>query len=359
MTLFRIDHDSIAPVDRTTFADETLRERHDLQRLLRDRIDVVCADVMVLAEEFGGWERSKRRIDLLGVDRNANLVVIELKRTEDGGHMELQAIRYAAMVSSMTFQQAVEVHREWREARSMGGDAEHVLLDFLKWDEPDEDAFGQSVRIVLVAADFSREVTTTALWLLDHDINVMCVRVRPYATDGQILLDVQRIIPLPETAEFTERVQEKRRAVREAREHDRDYTRFDVTVEGEVFADLPKRRAVLLVVTGLCRQGVDPDEVAVVVPHARGLFLSAEGKLDAAAFKSAMKGVAARDGWSFDPGRWFLGDDQLIRAKGRTYALTNQWGKSTHAAIDAMLARWPDRQVACRAAASDQAPSEP
>jgi len=33
-------------------------------------------------------------------------VVIELKRTNDGGHMELQAIRYASMVSAMTFERA-------------------------------------------------------------------------------------------------------------------------------------------------------------------------------------------------------------------------------------------------------------
>ena len=35
--------------------------------------------------------------NLLCIDREANLVVVELKRTEDGGHMDLQAIRYAAM----------------------------------------------------------------------------------------------------------------------------------------------------------------------------------------------------------------------------------------------------------------------
>lgn len=29
----------------------------------------------------------------------ANLVIIELKCTQDGGHMELHAIRYAAMVA--------------------------------------------------------------------------------------------------------------------------------------------------------------------------------------------------------------------------------------------------------------------
>jgi hypothetical protein len=39
-------------------------------------------------------------------DKQAWLVVIELKRTLDGGHMELQAIRYASMVSAMTFERA-------------------------------------------------------------------------------------------------------------------------------------------------------------------------------------------------------------------------------------------------------------
>ena len=38
----------------------------------------------------------RRRIDLLGNDRDTNLVIIELKRNDDSGHMELQAIRYAA-----------------------------------------------------------------------------------------------------------------------------------------------------------------------------------------------------------------------------------------------------------------------
>ena len=31
------------------------------------------------------------------LDNAARLVVVELKRTDDGGHLELQALRYAAM----------------------------------------------------------------------------------------------------------------------------------------------------------------------------------------------------------------------------------------------------------------------
>ena len=98
MPIFEITQSAIRKLSETTFSAAGVRERADLQRLLRSNIEVVSPDTLVISEEFGEWEDSRRRIDLLGLDRDANLVVIELKRTEDGGHMELQAIRYAGML---------------------------------------------------------------------------------------------------------------------------------------------------------------------------------------------------------------------------------------------------------------------
>ena len=54
---------------------------------------MICPETEVLTEEFRDWQDSYRRIDLIGLDKEANLVVIELKHSEDGGHMELQALR--------------------------------------------------------------------------------------------------------------------------------------------------------------------------------------------------------------------------------------------------------------------------
>ena len=124
MAIYELLTDRITEVPRTTFAALAVRERDDMQRLLREFIDVIAPDTMVLAEEFGAWEDSKRRIDLLGVNKKGELVVIELKRTEDGGHMELQAIRYAAMVSTMRFDQAVETHEKYLRALGISDDAE-------------------------------------------------------------------------------------------------------------------------------------------------------------------------------------------------------------------------------------------
>ncbi|MGH7830281.1 MAG: hypothetical protein ACREP8_08885 [Candidatus Binatia bacterium] len=149
MAIYEITKEQIRSVGETSFGKAGVRERGDLQRLLREQIQIVSPDTLVIAEEFGEWEDSRRRIDLLGLDKNANLVVIELKRTEDGGHMDLQAVRYAAMISQMTFDQAVETYTAYLEANGREEDAREAILTFLDWEEPNEDQFAQDVHLVV------------------------------------------------------------------------------------------------------------------------------------------------------------------------------------------------------------------
>lgn len=218
MPLYQITEQSFRAIPEASFAEMRIGERTDLQRLLRTQIDVLGPDLYLLTEEFGDWEDSKRRIDLLAIDSDANLVVIELKRTQDGGHMELQAIRYASMVSTMTFERAVQIHGEF--LTRMGQPAEEArnrLLSFLDWDEPDADNFADDVRIILVAADFGKELTTAVLWLRDREIDIRCIRFRPYLDNGTVMVDVQQILPLPEAHDYQVQLREKEQQGRRQR----------------------------------------------------------------------------------------------------------------------------------------------
>lgn len=330
MPIYEFASEEIRPLSKTTFSLAQLQERRDLQRLLRANISVVAPDTLVIAEEFGDWDESRRRIDLLGIDRDANLVVIELKRTEDGGHMDLQAIRYAAMVSTMTFTQAADVFgRYLAQIGKADTDARAELLDFLGWDVPDEDAFAQDVRIVLASAEFSRELTTSVLWLIERGIDIRCVRLQPYGLDGRILVDVQQIIPLPEVAEYQVRVTEKKRKEREARTDTRDWTSYDVSLGGRQLTGLRKRHAIYQVFRHLVESGFAPEEVAEHCgPRANRALVSVEGEVNAEDFFHLAKETREKQGRGFDPTRYFCGEDELIPFRGRTYAFLNQWGGS-------------------------------
>jgi hypothetical protein len=353
MPLYEITTELIQSLEETSFAKAGLRERSDLQRLLRDKIDVISPDTLVIAEEFGDWEESKRRIDLLGLDKNANLVVIELKRTDDGGHMELQALRYAAMVSTMTFDQVVEVFGSYLARLPRSDDPRTTILEFLEWEDSDSEPLIQDVRITLAAADFSREVTTAVLWLNDRNLDIRCVRLQPYQYGQRVLLDVQQVIPLPEAADYQIRLREKAHRERVARQvsSGRDYTRFTVITRDGARSNLPKRRAILEVVKGLVTAGAGIAEVRNVLEptHRYGsrVIRTLPGDLTSDEFITIAIAEDHSEGRTFLPDRYFCRNDELIQHDGYTSAVNNQWGLQTADAIRALISSFPDSGVSC------------
>lgn len=59
--------------------------------------------------------------------------------------------------------QIVKVKSPYLTALGRKEDARAAILDFLDWGDANEEVFGQAVRIVLVSAEFSKELTTTVL----------------------------------------------------------------------------------------------------------------------------------------------------------------------------------------------------
>lgn len=350
MAIYKISDGALKPATPTTFAAAGISERNHLQQLLKHQVEVIAPDTLVIAEEFGNWEDSRRRIDLLAIDRDANLVVIELKRTEDGGHLELQALRYAAMVSTMTFDNAASVFAEYLEDIESGLDARARILEFLEWSEPDEDRFAQDVRIVLASAEFSKEITTSVLWLNGRGIDIRCIRMRPYRDGAEVLVDIQQVIPLPEAEEYQVRIRDKVRLERSARTQNRDFTKYDVTAGKSIYGQLPKRRAILQVIRGLCAAGISPDEISALVHWRSDTFRIAEGRLGSEEFDAWFGKTLAAEGRIVETRRYFTGDDELIYANGRTYALTKMWALRTTEAMDVMLSKYSNRGVSYRVA---------
>jgi hypothetical protein len=314
MAIYELDNDTIRKITPTSFTSEGVWERKHLQSAFKKDIEAVAPDCLVIAEEFSEWADSKRRIDLLALDSSANLVVVELKRNESGEHMELQAIRYASMVSTLTYKNAVKTYQKYINDNNLDLEAEQSMLEFLNWDEPQEDEFNNEVRIILVSSDFAKELTTSVLWLKQYSIDISCVRAIPYKNGDQLLLDIQQIIPLPEAEEYQIKHKQKEEEQRQHRISDKDYTKYEFNGE-----EYNKRKLVLAVIKYWIEKNnpLDLDALVSSFPqelHAGGLFVSVE----------IAKDIYTRQGIQ----RHFLKDDELIHFENGTwFALSNQWGK--------------------------------
>ena len=225
MPIYRIvgDKERLDKVNPSSFGQEGVLERADLQRILRDQPDVLEEGLLIISEEFCNWEDSKRRIDLLGLDAKGCLVVVELKRGETGGHMDLQAIRYAAMVANMTFQQVVDACQAYLEKRE-GGSVEEDAAETLVREHLGNMDEGQVIRteiprIILASENFSKELTTCVMWLNDSWLRnagqeIKCVRVQPHRNGDEILVETSIVIPLPEAGDYRTQLGQRERETR-------------------------------------------------------------------------------------------------------------------------------------------------
>lgn len=311
MPLYTFKDKHITEVQNTQFDIEGIQERTDLQAALRDKIAVISPNTLVIAEEFSEWTEGSRRIDLLGIDKQANLVVIELKRDDTGADMELQALRYASMVSTLTFKRAVEIHQQYLEKRCIAKNSEEEILNFLGWSDSLEEQFPRDVRIILASANFSRELTTTVIWLNERDLDIRCVRLQPYRLGEEILLDIEQVIPLPEAEEYQVKVREQASAQRAAASSSKDRTKYHFL--GSIYN---KRQLVLAIVTHYLQthsnttleqlRQIFPDEIH----RSYGVIALLE--------KAKEKGGAKR---------YFLNEEQLLKTvNNETIAVCNQWG---------------------------------
>ncbi|HGM4726179.1 hypothetical protein ACSFC0_09045 [Serratia marcescens] len=227
MGLFTLEDQEFKKVAKTTFMRESILERRDIQSAIAKNMSYFLPDCLVIQEEFNNWENSQRRIDLLCIDKAFNLVVVELKRDEQGAHMELQAVRYAAMVSQMTFNDAAECYQKHLDKEGIAKIAEQEILKFCERDESEIADFNTQVRIVLISADFSTEVTNTVLWLNNNGLNVSCFKLSPYLHLEKVLVNFEQIIPLPEAKDFLVRQKRKETEARDAKEKgEKDYSKF-------------------------------------------------------------------------------------------------------------------------------------
>lgn len=360
MPIYRIDDNKIIPIQSTTFKEQGLLERSDLQALLKTRIDVISPDTLIVDEEFNDWDRedSRRRIDLLGIDKDANLVVIELKRTESGGHMELQAIRYAAMISTLTFDRLVEIYERYLSENNLGNDARGRVLEFLTPDDPDDEEFDQEikeVKIVLVSAEFSKEVTTSVLWLNDRGLDIRCVRLRPCDNDGQVLLDVQTVIPIPDAEEYQVGIREKMQRQRTSKRSERD--KYDVTIGGERDLRQTKRGMMWLLVSEILKNGGTPQQILEVIPEK--FFKCYEGDLDSEQVRKRLD-----DEGRYPPYYWFFyKDEELIHVGDKTCVLYKIWngvnldavGRAEFGVVERLKEMFPELNIEYKLAEQDDA----
>ena len=207
-----IQNKNLIKLEKTTFFNERLRERYDIQEWVEKKPEIIEENLLIIGKEVP--LPSDIRIDLLAIDKAANLVIIELKRDDSGRNVDWQAIKYASYCSNFT---PTEIFRLYAEYLGTTEDeAETIIEKFIDTDDFEE--LNKSQRIILISKEFHSDVISAVLWLRDFGIEVSCVRFTPYIDEtGNLFIAPTKIIPLPEAEDYLIKKEKKQKEVRQTK----------------------------------------------------------------------------------------------------------------------------------------------
>ena len=166
--------------------------------------EVLGEDLLIIQKEFDGFADTRERLDLLAIDKDCRLVVIENKRDDSGRDVVWQALKYAAYCSSLKKTEIVDIYQRYLDRQGNHENAERNLCEFLDVEDLDDTVLnaGYEQRLILVAANFRKEVTAAILWLIGHGVRAQCFRIVPFSLGEELLIDLQQIIPTPAAADY-------------------------------------------------------------------------------------------------------------------------------------------------------------
>lgn len=203
MFLIEKETNSIKSLSKRTFGELGFKERAHLQEWVASNSEALGERLLIIQKEFSGFPETYERLDLLALDKNGNLVIIENKLDDSGRDVTWQALKYASYCSTLKKDDIRSIYQSYLNASGINANAGDKIAEFLETDFSDVLLnASMTQRIILIAANFRKEVTSTVMWLMNFNIKLQCFKATPYELNGQYLLTLDQIIPTKDAQDY-------------------------------------------------------------------------------------------------------------------------------------------------------------
>jgi len=208
--MYRVDinNKKLIKLSPTKFSILQLKERYDVEEWIEKTPEILGEELLIIYKEL--ILPSKIRLDLLAIDKKANLVIIELKRDDSGNNVDWQAIKYTSYCSNFLQTDIFKYYAEY--LKSDEDEAQLRIEDFI---DEEIDKLNEKQRIILVSKEFHSDVVSAVLWLRDYEIDIECMRLQLYLDrDNQLFITPDLIIPLPEAKDYIQKKETKQKEIK-------------------------------------------------------------------------------------------------------------------------------------------------
>lgn len=200
MDMLRIsDEEETTALSSTSLSEHGYREEDLREWILESPHSILGEDIMIIGREVQVQDIGDG-IDLLAIDRDGNVVVIELKKGSLTGNVDFQSLKYAAYTSYWDWSQLGDQFDKFAESQ-WGQELYEEEVDFNEKLESfcnDEYELNENQRILLVGEGIRERLDLVLRWVSDREVEISVLEVEMLEDGDQLYLDTEQTIPVPE-----------------------------------------------------------------------------------------------------------------------------------------------------------------
>lgn len=191
MKLFTIENDGkLKPYTERVF--KTSNQEADLEVLLENNPEYFFegSNVLIIGRQF--MTNLNSFIDLLGIDKSGNTVVVELKRAKTPRETIAQILEYASFIEKLDYSQLNEIFQGYSGEEN---NLDEYHQQYFKNQPDSKVSFNKSTRLIIISQEISREIQQTAQYLQNKGVDIHCMEFKYFETSaGEKIITSDRTI---------------------------------------------------------------------------------------------------------------------------------------------------------------------
>lgn len=184
--MMRIDADSTSELSTTSLSTADIPESRLHRWFYDDPSAFLDEELLVIGHEVP--IETGDRIDVLAIDREANLVVVEIKRGKMHKGIHAQGLNYVSHVAEWSYEEIERCFDGW----STEGTLNQRLDEFC---DDEEWSLNESQRLVILGNEVHNRTAKMATWLHREGVDLLVVTFDVFEDADRLYLNPSQLVP--------------------------------------------------------------------------------------------------------------------------------------------------------------------
>jgi len=164
----------------------------EIEDLLEDNPEILEKDLIIIGRQV--QTENRKIIDLLGLDKNGNTVIIELKKGETPHYTSAQILDYYSWVKRLKRQQQINeiAKKKYRDRDHLGSfrSIEQKFID--NFGNPPDD-WNKEQKLIIVGEQIDETTMEVATDMMELGMNIFCIELNAYDNGDEKIVNVRKI----------------------------------------------------------------------------------------------------------------------------------------------------------------------